>query len=96
MAPNLSGVAATDQAKTRELCELALEYALQHLKPGGALLVKAFQGSGFREFMGAMRQSFGTVASRKPGASRGRSAEMYLLGKGFKAARGPEQRVAKA
>ena len=89
MAPNLSGVASTDQARSRELCELALEFTRGHLKPGGALLVKAFQGSGFREFLGAMRESFDTVTSRKPRASRGRSAEVYLLGKGFKGAREP-------
>ncbi len=84
MAPNLSGVASTDQARHRELCELALDFARAHLKPGGALLIKAFQGTGFREFMVAMRSSFETLVSRKPDASRGRSAEMYLLGRGFR------------
>jgi len=68
------------------------------------LLVKTFQGSGFPAFMAAMRRSFGLVVSRKPGASRGRSAEMYLLGKGFRVsetwsrswavfARGPAHRL---
>ena len=90
MAPNLSGVSATDQTRSRELCELALEFARQHLKPGGVLLVKAFQGSGFPEFMAAMRRSFDVVVSRKPGASRGRSSEMYLLGKGFRPEARPE------
>lgn len=84
MAPNVSGVASTDQARSRELCELALDIARAHLKPGGALLVKAFQGSGFREFMEELRRCFASVASRKPSASRDRSAEMYLLGKGFR------------
>ena len=83
MAPNVSGVASTDQERSRELCEMALRFAREHLKPGGTLLVKAFQGSGFREFMAEMRKSFRSVASRKPGASRDRSSEMYLLGKGF-------------
>ena len=55
MAPNLSGVASSDEARSRELCELALEFAREHLKPGGALLIKAFQGTGFREFMATMR-----------------------------------------
>jgi len=84
MAPNLSGVSASDQARAAHLCELALEFARSHLKPNGALLVKAFQGSGFAEFLAEMRCSFELVASRKPKASRGRSTEMYLLGKGLK------------
>jgi len=93
MAPNVSGVASTDQARSRELSELALDFARAHLKPGGALLIKTFQGSGFREFMEEMRQCFASVASRKPSASRDRSAEMYLLGKGFKPAN-PDRRGA--
>jgi 23S rRNA (uridine2552-2'-O)-methyltransferase len=66
------------------LCELALEFARLCLKPGGALLVKVFQGAGFAEFLAEMRKAFVKVGSRKPEASRGRSSEMYLLGKGYK------------
>jgi 23S rRNA (uridine2552-2'-O)-methyltransferase len=66
------------------LCELALEFARQCLAPGGSLLVKVFQGAGFTEFLAAMRKAFAKVGSRKPEASRGRSSEMYLLGKGLK------------
>jgi 23S rRNA (uridine2552-2'-O)-methyltransferase len=84
MAPNLSGVASTDEARHQDLCELALGFSREHLKPGGTLLIKAFQGVGYREFMQMMKQSFATVVSRKPAASRDRSAEMYLLGKGFR------------
>ena len=84
LAPNLSGVSATDQARSIGLCELALEFARSHLKPQGAFLVKAFQGAGYPEFLAAMRGAFVTVASRKPGASRERSSEMYLLGKRLK------------
>src|SRR5216683_3164890 len=83
MAPNLSGVRATDQARSVHLCELALAFAKDHLKPRGAFLVKAFQGAGYPEFLVAMRAVFITVASRKPGASRGDSKEMYLVGKGL-------------
>ena len=81
MAPNLSGVRATDQARSIHLCELALEFARSHLKPDGAFLVKVFQGTGYPEFLAAMRGAFVEVASRKPGASRAGSSEMYLLGK---------------
>jgi 23S rRNA (uridine2552-2'-O)-methyltransferase len=89
MAPNLSGVSATDQARSIHLCELALEFARAHLKPRGAFLVKAFQGAGYPEFLAAMRGVFVAVASRKPGASRGDSREMYLLGKTLKGGTGP-------
>ncbi len=89
MAPNLSGVRATDQARSVHLCELALAFAREHLKPRGAFLVKAFQGTGYPEFLVAMRAVFITVASRKPGASRGDSKEMYLVGKGLNIGTGP-------
>ncbi len=82
LSPNLSGVAASDQAASVQLCELALDFALAHLQPGGALLVKAFQGAGFPAFLQRLRGSFERVASRKPDASRSRSSEMYLLARG--------------
>lgn len=85
LAPNISGIGVSDQARSMYLCELALEFAGQCLKPGGSLLVKVFQGAGFTGFLGGMRKAFVKVGSRKPVASRGRSSEMYLLGKGFKA-----------
>jgi len=84
LAPNISGIGVSDQARSMHLAELALEFARQCLKPGGSLLVKVFQGAGFTEFLAGMRKSFVKVGSRKPEASRGRSSEMYLLGKGFK------------
>lgn len=84
MAPNLTGVAASDQARAVHLCELALEFSRASLNPRGALLVKAFQGAGYPEFLGEMRRYFVSVVSRKPKASRGRSTEMYLLGVGLK------------
>jgi len=84
IAPNITGVRSTDQARSIHLCELALDFAITHLNSGGALLVKAFQGSGYPEFLAQMKRAFVTVVSRKPGASRGESKEMYLLGKGLK------------
>jgi len=84
LAPNISGIAVSDQARVMYLAELALDFARQCLKPDGALLVKVFQGAGFTEFLGTMRKAFAKVGSRKPEASRGRSSEMYLLGKGLK------------
>jgi 23S rRNA (uridine2552-2'-O)-methyltransferase len=79
MSPNISGIAISDQARSMALAELARDFALAHLKPGGALLVKAFQGAGYEEFHKSLRASFARVVVRKPAASRGESAELYLL-----------------
>ncbi|KPN74317.1 MULTISPECIES: RlmE family RNA methyltransferase [Neisseria] len=81
MAPNMSGNAVTDQARSYYLCELALDFAVNHLKPGGNFLVKVFQGAGYQEYMAAMREAFAVVQTRKPQASRNRSSEIYLLAK---------------
>lgn len=81
MAPNMSGNAVTDQARSYYLCELALDFAANHLKTGGNFLVKVFQGAGCQEYMAAMRVVFSTVQTRKPEASRNRSSEIYLLGR---------------
>lgn len=81
MAPNLSGVGLVDQARAMHLAELALEFALQHLRPGGSFLVKVFQGDGFDEYIRTMREHFRQVATRKPKASRGRTNETFLLAK---------------
>ena len=81
MSPNITGIAVSDQARAMYLAELALEFAVTHLKPGGGFLVKVFQGSGFQEYLREMRSSFVHVVTRKPEASRGRSNELYLLGR---------------
>jgi 23S rRNA (uridine2552-2'-O)-methyltransferase len=82
MAPNISGIDLSDQARSIHLAELALEFSVQHLKPGGAFLVKMFQGVGFEEYVKELRKHFAKVASRKPKASRDRSSEVYMLGTG--------------
>jgi 23S rRNA (uridine2552-2'-O)-methyltransferase len=84
MAPNLSGIASFDQARVLELAELALDFALKHMKPKGNFLVKTFQGAGFEDYLKILRSRFSAVAVRKPEASRDRSREVYLLGKGLK------------
>ena len=84
MAPNMSGILLSDQARVMHLAELGLEFSRNWLKPDGAFLVKVFQGYGFEDFVREMRQVFSSVSSRKPDASRDRSAEVYLLGKGLK------------
>ena len=84
MAPNLSGIAAADQARSVGLAELALDFAVNHLKPQGNFLVKLFHGAGYDAFVATMRRSFVQVLTRKPMASRSRSSEVYLLGKGLR------------
>lgn len=84
MAPNMSGIADVDQPKAMYLVELALDMARNVLKPGGSFACKVFQGEGFDEWMRDVRTSFTKVCTRKPNASRSRSREVYLVGKGFK------------
>jgi len=79
MAPNMSGMAATDQAKAMYLAELALEFVRSHLKPGGDFVVKLFQGSDFDGYVREVRSMFNKVQVKKPKASRPRSREVYLL-----------------
>jgi 23S rRNA (uridine2552-2'-O)-methyltransferase len=83
MAPNMSGILLSDQARVMHLAELGLEFSRNWLKPDGAFLVKVFQGYGFEDFVRAMRQIFKVVSTRKPDSSRDRSAEVYLLGRGL-------------
>ena len=85
MAPNMSGVTSVDQARSIGLAELALDFAVNHLKPQGNFLVKVFQGSGFEELVAEIRRRFVQVMIRKPEASRSRSNEVYLVAKGLKA-----------
>jgi len=84
MAPNMSGNSGVDQPAAMYLVELALDMARQVLKPGGNFVAKVFQGEGFDDYVRDMRASFDKVITRKPDASRARSREVYLLGKGFK------------
>lgn len=84
LSPNLSGIAVADAARGLHLLELALEFALLQLKPGGTLLVKAFHGSGFSQFVAELKKHFSSVATRKPAASRAESAETYVLARRFK------------
>jgi 23S rRNA (uridine2552-2'-O)-methyltransferase len=82
MAPNMSGIDSADQARAMHLAELALDFSVNHLQPGGAFLVKLFQGVGFEEYIKLVRSHFARVVTRKPKASRDRSSEQYLLGLG--------------
>jgi 23S rRNA (uridine2552-2'-O)-methyltransferase len=84
MAPNMSGMAAIDQAKSMYLAELALEFVRDHLKQGGDFVVKLFQGADFDSYVREVRALFEKVQVKKPKASRPRSKEVYLLARGFR------------
>ena len=84
MAPNLTGVPVTDTARVAHLVELAVDFALQHLKPEGALVTKVFHGSGYSELMELFRANFRVVKAVKPKASRDKSAETFIVGFGLK------------
>jgi 23S rRNA (uridine2552-2'-O)-methyltransferase len=85
MAPNLSGVAASDAARMSHLVELALGFALAHLRPDGALVAKVFHGSGYSQLVEQFKRSFRSVKAVKPKASRDKSSETFLVGRGPRA-----------
>jgi 23S rRNA (uridine2552-2'-O)-methyltransferase len=84
MAPNITGVKSVDQARAMYLAELALDLACNVLESKGAFLVKVFMGEGFEQFLKQVRERFVKVTVRKPKASRAKSRENYILGKGLK------------
>lgn len=85
MAPNLSGVAAADSARIEHVVELAVDFAVNHLKPDGALIAKAFHGSGYSQLVKLFKEHFRQVTPRKPKSSRDRSSETFLVGRQLKA-----------
>ena len=84
MAPNLSGVESVDAARIGDLIELAVDFARHHLKPEGALVAKVFHGSGYSQLVTLFKETFRTVRTLKPKASRDRSSETFLIGIGLK------------
>ena len=84
MAPNLSGIAAADAARMADLVELAVEFARRHLRPEGALVAKAFHGSGYSQLVKLFKENFRVVKPIKPKVSRDKSAETFLVGIGLK------------
>lgn len=84
MAPNMSGIRDVDQPASMYLVELAVDMAAQVLKPGGAFVAKVFQGEGFDQLIRDLRGSYSSVVTRKPGASRPRSREVYVVARGFR------------
>lgn len=85
MAPNLSGIESSDAARIAHLVELAVEFAVSHLRPEGALVCKCFHGSGYSQLVKLFKDTFRVVKPIKPKASRDKSAETFLVGLGLKA-----------
>ncbi|AEP36965.1 RNA large subunit methyltransferase E [Taylorella asinigenitalis 14/45] len=85
MAPNLSGISSADSARIEHVVELAVDFATNHLKPEGALIVKAFHGSGFSQLVELFKKNFVRVVEIKPKASRDKSSETFIVGKRLKA-----------
>jgi 23S rRNA (uridine2552-2'-O)-methyltransferase len=83
MAPNLSGIEASDAARVEHLIELAVEFAQNHMKPQGALVVKVFHGSGYSQIVKMLKETFKVVKSIKPKSSRDKSSETFLVGMGL-------------
>ena len=90
MSPNLSGVASADAARMEHLLELCLEFGVQHLSPEGALVVKAFHGSGYSQMIKRLKNAFTLVEPYKPKASRDESSETYVVARRLKAVRIPD------
>jgi 23S rRNA (uridine2552-2'-O)-methyltransferase len=84
MAPNLSGIPSADAARMEDLIEIAIEFSQTHMKPSGALLVKCFKDMGFTQILERFRKEFKVVKQIKPKASRDKSSEIFLLGRGLK------------
>jgi len=84
MAPNTTGIKLTDQTRSLELCECAFELSKRHLRLGGHLLVKIFQGPDFKAFMDSLKPFFTTVKGLKPESSRSESKEVFLAAMGAK------------
>ena len=83
MAPNLSGIASADTARIAHLIELAIDFAGHHMKPEGALVTKVFHGSGYDDLVKLFKATFKVVKRIKPKASRDKSAETFLVGRGL-------------
>lgn len=84
MAPNLSGIEGVDAARIEHLIDLAIDFAVQHLKPEGALVVKVFHGSAYNPVLKRFKDTFKVVKPLKPKASRIKSSETFLVGVGLK------------
>ena len=87
MAANTTGHKQTDHLRTVALVELAVDFAIAHLAPGGSFCSKVFQGGTTKDLLTTLKAHFQTVKHIKPPASRAGSPEIYVVAKGFKGGR---------
>jgi 23S rRNA (uridine2552-2'-O)-methyltransferase len=85
MAAPTTGHRRTDHLRTVHLCEVAADFAVSILSPGGHFVAKVFRGGTEGELLGLLKRSFAAVHHVKPPASRAESVELYLVAKGFRA-----------
>lgn len=83
MAPNISGIALRDAACIEDMIDQVVHFSQTYLKPEGILLVKCFHGLSYNTVWEQCRAAFKKVAVKKPKASRGESAEVFILGRGL-------------
>jgi 23S rRNA (uridine2552-2'-O)-methyltransferase len=83
LSPNLSGIPGVDQARALDLCVAAIDFCRRALRPEGVFVVKAFQGEAFEELIERLKKEFTKVKVIKPSASRGESAETYVVSRGL-------------
>jgi len=86
LAPKLTGVAATDEARSAELTTATLDALPVLLRPGGRFLMKAFMDAGYQALLSRLRVTFDEVKTTRPDATRRGSAELYLVGLGYRRA----------
>ena len=84
LAPKLTGISSRDEARSRELIDVALRFAIATLKPGAAMVVKLFMGAEFKDIVDSFKQHFGNVEVTRTKASRPGSSELYIVARGFR------------
>ena len=84
MAPNTTGHSATDHIRIVALAEMALDFAIQVLSPGGAFVAKVFQGGSEKQILDVLKRNFAVVRHAKPPSSRKDSSELYVVATGFR------------
>ncbi len=84
VCPKLTGIAARDEARSRELIECALGFAITMLKPGGAMVTKLFMGAQFKDIVDLFKRHFGKVEVTRTKASRAGSSELYIVAREFR------------
>jgi 23S rRNA (uridine2552-2'-O)-methyltransferase len=84
LAPKLTGIAARDEARSRELIDAALAFAIAILAPGGAMVAKLFMGAEFKQVVDAFKSHFVNVEVTRTKASRPGSSELYIVARDFR------------